>query len=98
VPLAKIKAGTLDDWEGLSSQQIQHLVDVTYPGEEYIIEDDDVWSGLVRFTILLVLLLTLFHPFPLRRSDIASAIGGTATIRMPKMQSRDSLKTTRQFL
>ena len=49
VPLAKIKAGTLDAWEGLSPQHIQHLVDVTYPGEGHIVEDDDVWSGLVRF-------------------------------------------------
>lgn len=53
VPLAKIKAGTLDAWEGLSPQQIQHLVDVTYPGEGHIVEDDDVWGGLVRFSVLI---------------------------------------------
>lgn len=47
IPLAKIKAGTLDAWEGLSPQHIQHLIDVTYPGEGHIVEDDDVWSGLV---------------------------------------------------
>ena len=53
VPLVKIKAGTLDAWEGLSPQQIQHLVDVTYPGEGHIVEDDDVWGGLVRFSVLI---------------------------------------------
>lgn len=52
VPLAKVKAGTLDAWEGLSLQQIQDLVDVTYPGEGHIVEDDDVWGGLVIFYVI----------------------------------------------
>jgi hypothetical protein len=59
VPLAKIKAGSLDAWEGLTPQQIQQLVDVTYPGEGHKVEDDDVWGGLVRFNGL----LALFHSF-----------------------------------
>jgi hypothetical protein len=54
VPLAKIKAGTLDAWEGLSPQQIQYLIDVAYPGEGHIVEEDDVWGGLVRFSVLVV--------------------------------------------
>jgi hypothetical protein len=58
VPLAKIKVGTLDAWEGLSLQQIQHLVDATYPEEGHIVEDEDVWSGLVRFIMLFLFLLS----------------------------------------
>ena len=93
VPLAKIKAGTLDAWEGLSPQHIQHLVDVTYPGEGHIVEDDDVWSGLVRFNTFFF----FFRSFLLNRLVIASAIGVTATIHMPKKQSKDSLKIPLQF-
>src|ERR1700679_1306163 len=50
VPFAKIKTGALDAWEGFLQKQIQHLVDVSYPGGGHIVEDDDVWGGLVRFT------------------------------------------------
>jgi hypothetical protein len=53
VPAAKIMAGTLDAWEGLSTQRIQNLVDVIYPGDGYIVEDDDVWGGLVSLCFFL---------------------------------------------
>lgn len=52
VPLAKIKVGTLDAWDGLSPDQIQHIVDTIYPEEGHIVEDDDVWGGLVRAIVL----------------------------------------------
>jgi hypothetical protein len=93
VPLAKIKAGTLDAWEGLSPQLLQPLVDVIYPGEGHIVEDDDVWGGLVRFNNI----FSLFHLFLLNRLVIVSVIGVTATIRMPKKQSRHSLKIAQRF-
>jgi hypothetical protein len=48
-PLAKIKAGTLAAWEGLSSVQIQTLVDTVYGPKTYIVKHDDVWCDLVLF-------------------------------------------------
>jgi hypothetical protein len=46
-PLAKIKAGTLDPWEGLSTAQIQEIVDDVYGPGRFPVEDNDVWCGLV---------------------------------------------------
>ncbi|KDR68743.1 hypothetical protein GALMADRAFT_1026983 [Galerina marginata CBS 339.88] len=50
-PLAKIKVGALDAWEGLSSDQIQHLVDTIFPEDGHIVEDNDVWGGLVGYRL-----------------------------------------------
>jgi hypothetical protein len=46
-PLAKIKAGTLDPWEGLSTAQVQEIVDHTYGPRRFSVDDNDVWCGLV---------------------------------------------------
>jgi hypothetical protein len=46
-PLAKIKAGMLDPWEGLSTAQVQRIVDDIYGPGHFSVDDDDVWCGLV---------------------------------------------------
>jgi hypothetical protein len=56
-PLAKIKAGTLDPWEGLSTAQVQEIVDETYgPG---------AWAflcGRQRCGVVWSVLYLLFQP------------------------------------
>lgn len=47
VSLAKIKAGTLRPWSGLSCEQVQELVDGVFGERMHVIRDDDVWCGLV---------------------------------------------------
>ena len=49
VPLAKLKAGTLAPWAGLDHEQVQNIVDVVFGQGSFIVEDGDVWCGLVSF-------------------------------------------------
>ena len=46
-PLAKIKAGTLDPWEGLSTAQVQEIVDNIYGPGHFSVDNNDVWCGVV---------------------------------------------------
>lgn len=52
VPLAKLKAGTLAPWAGLDRKQVQKIVDVVFGEGEYVVEDGDVWCGLVSISII----------------------------------------------
>lgn len=52
VPLARRKAGMLLPWADLSVPQIQTIVDEVFEVDEHIVQEDDVWTGLVSFWLL----------------------------------------------
>ena len=54
VPLVKLKAGTLAPWAGLNHEQVQNIVDVVFGEGEFVVEDGDVWCGLVSFFLKVI--------------------------------------------
>lgn len=61
VPLAKLKAGTLAPWAGLNHEQVQKIVDDVFGQGKFVVEDGDVWCGLVSFFNNLYKLLYHWH-------------------------------------
>ncbi|PPQ80674.1 hypothetical protein CVT24_011009 [Panaeolus cyanescens] len=52
VPLAKVKvAASANPWMSLSVEEVQELVNAVFPDEEFTVEDDDVWCGLISYRL-----------------------------------------------
>ncbi|PPQ76985.1 hypothetical protein CVT24_009480 [Panaeolus cyanescens] len=52
VPLAKVKvAASAHPWMPLSVEEVQELVNTVFPDEEFTVEDDDVWCGLISYRL-----------------------------------------------
>ena len=53
MPLAKAMAGTMVPWSELSVVHVQSLVDKAFGENLHVVQQDDVWCGLVRSSIYL---------------------------------------------
>ncbi|KAG6809099.1 hypothetical protein H0H92_001622 [Tricholoma furcatifolium] len=51
VRLARIQAGAMEPWAGLTTVQIQGIVDQVYGVDEYEVKENDVWCGLIGYRL-----------------------------------------------
>ncbi|KAG6908414.1 hypothetical protein DXG01_004707 [Tephrocybe rancida] len=51
VRLARIKAGTKEPWSGLTTTQVQEIVDEVFGAGKYHVTDTDVWCGLIAYRL-----------------------------------------------
>lgn len=52
-PAARCKIGTVPAWSSLSVSDVQELVDAVYPDDNFVVDEDGPWMGLVSFTHIL---------------------------------------------
>ncbi|KAG6907094.1 hypothetical protein DXG01_010543 [Tephrocybe rancida] len=51
VRLARIKAGMKEPWSGLTTIQVQEIVDEVFGDGKYQVTDTDVWCGLIAYRL-----------------------------------------------